>query len=215
MCPGNVWEWSESSFDGKPGFYTHDLYMDFSTPCFDGKHNMMLGGSWASTGNETSVYARYAFRRHFFQHAGFRLVRSLPEENIYETRSSLDQYIHFHYAPPSDILPYNFGPVDALEFPARCAQLCWDSYVAVHGPDAKPQRALDIGCATGRSSFELARHVPYVLGVDYSHAFARFCNDLKITGAVSYRICTEGSLSKELAAKIDPAIGMMIRCFLD
>ena len=32
-------------------------------------------GSWISTGDEASRFARYAFRRHFFQHLGFRLVR--------------------------------------------------------------------------------------------------------------------------------------------
>ena len=30
-----------------------------------------------STGDESSRFARYAFRRHFYQHASFRLVRSL------------------------------------------------------------------------------------------------------------------------------------------
>jgi len=28
-------------FYGLPGFQTHDLYDDFSTPCFDSEHNMM------------------------------------------------------------------------------------------------------------------------------------------------------------------------------
>jgi len=37
----------------------------------------MKGGSWVSTGSsEASRFARYAFRRHFFQHAGFRMVKS-------------------------------------------------------------------------------------------------------------------------------------------
>ena len=38
----------------------------------------MKGGSWASTGDEASRFSRFAFRRHFFQHLGFRMVRSLP-----------------------------------------------------------------------------------------------------------------------------------------
>ena len=37
-----------------------------------------MGGSWASTGDEASCFARFMFRRHFYQHCGFRLVRSLP-----------------------------------------------------------------------------------------------------------------------------------------
>ena len=37
-----------------------------------------MGGSWISTGDEASDFARYMFRRHFYQHCGFRLARSLP-----------------------------------------------------------------------------------------------------------------------------------------
>jgi hypothetical protein len=52
------------------------LYDDFSTPTFDGKHTLIKGGSWISTGNEALKSSRYAFRRHFFQHAGFRYLVS-------------------------------------------------------------------------------------------------------------------------------------------
>ena len=39
---GNVWEWTEDHFNGLESFDTHFLYDDFSSPCFDGKHNVML-----------------------------------------------------------------------------------------------------------------------------------------------------------------------------
>lgn len=74
---GNVWEGTEEHFHPLPGFQTHPYYDDFSTPCFDGLHNMIMGGSWISTGDESSIFARFHFRRHFYQHLGFRLVRSL------------------------------------------------------------------------------------------------------------------------------------------
>jgi hypothetical protein len=77
---GNVWEWSEDNFNGLTD-KTHYLYDDFSTPCYDGRHNMIMGGSWASTGDEASSFARFMFRRHFYQHCGFRLVRSLPKSD--------------------------------------------------------------------------------------------------------------------------------------
>lgn len=73
---GNVWQWAEDHFNGLPGFKTHFLYDDFSSPCFDSRHTMILGGSFISTGDEASRFARFAFRRHFFQHCGFRLVVS-------------------------------------------------------------------------------------------------------------------------------------------
>lgn len=51
------------------------MYDDFSTPCYDGQHNIIKGGSFISTGDEASVFARFHFRPHFFQHAGFRVVK--------------------------------------------------------------------------------------------------------------------------------------------
>lgn len=71
---GNVWQWTSTPMDGFEGFAPHPLYDDFSTPTFDTKHNMLKGGSWVSTGNEIVRASRYAFRRHFIQHAGFRYV---------------------------------------------------------------------------------------------------------------------------------------------
>jgi hypothetical protein len=42
------------------------------------------GGSWISTGDEASRFARYAFRRHFLQHAGFRLARTVHKADKIE-----------------------------------------------------------------------------------------------------------------------------------
>jgi len=75
---GNAWEWCEDHQSALPGFELHKLYDDFTLPCFDGEHNMIMGGSFISTGDQASVNARYQFRPHFFQHASFRL--SQPQE---------------------------------------------------------------------------------------------------------------------------------------
>ncbi|MBY0355602.1 MAG: 5-histidylcysteine sulfoxide synthase [Rickettsiales bacterium] len=72
---GNVWQWCEDSFHPLQGFKTHPYYDDFSTPCYDGEHQMILGGSFISTGEEANAFARFHFRPHFAQHAGFRVVR--------------------------------------------------------------------------------------------------------------------------------------------
>jgi len=71
---GNVWQWTETPIYPFEGFKVHPLYDDFTTPTFDGRHNLIKGGSWISCGDESLKSARYAFRRHFFQHAGFRYV---------------------------------------------------------------------------------------------------------------------------------------------
>lgn len=73
---GNVWHWTEDHFNPLPGFAVHPYYDDFSTPCFDGRHQMIFGGSFASCGDEATPWARFHFRPHFFQHAGFRMATS-------------------------------------------------------------------------------------------------------------------------------------------
>ncbi len=74
---GNVWDWLKDDFYPLPGFKVHPLYTDFSEPFMDAEHSMMAGGSWATTGTGASKYYRLWFRRHFYQHAGFRLAQTL------------------------------------------------------------------------------------------------------------------------------------------
>jgi 5-histidylcysteine sulfoxide synthase len=73
---GNVWQWLADDFAPLPGFAPHPLYPDFSEPWFDDEHAALIGGAWASTGTSASRFYRLWFRRHFFQHAGFRVARS-------------------------------------------------------------------------------------------------------------------------------------------
>lgn len=81
---GNVWQWTETPIYALPGFRIHPYYDDFSVPTFDGRHNLIKGGSWISTGNEALRNSRYAFRRHFFQHAGFRYIHSDAEAQTHD-----------------------------------------------------------------------------------------------------------------------------------
>jgi 5-histidylcysteine sulfoxide synthase/putative 4-mercaptohistidine N1-methyltranferase len=212
---GNVWQWLEDHFNPLPGAKVHPYYDDFSTPCYDGQHQMILGGSWASTGDEASRWARFHFRPHFFQHAGFRLVRSAGDGGavrldqhgsagqVYEDPQVLNEYLLLHYGTPDNQMPYVFGPKDAAEFPLRCAQWLLDAARDYGVPTAK---ALDIGCAVGRSSFELARVYENVLGVDLSRAFIDAAEALRRDGELRYFRKDEGRLGTMLSAMIDPAI---------
>ena len=74
---GNVWEWLSSTFYPLPGFQTHYLYEDQSAPFFDNRHQMMLGGSWATNGTMALPCYRNWFRPFFYQHVGFRIAESL------------------------------------------------------------------------------------------------------------------------------------------
>lgn len=181
---GNVWQWTETPIYPFEGFDVHPVYDDFTTPTFDDRHNLIKGGSWISCGNESRRSARYAFRRHFFQHAGFRYV--IAEEikpvsgSHYETDKLMSEYAEFHYGDSY------FG---VENFPQALAQLG----VSAMGGNPK-RRALDLGCASGRATFELARHFDFVTGLDYSARFIGQGVQLAQTGTLRYTLVDEGEL---------------------
>lgn len=181
---GNVWQWSETPIDAFEGYEVHPVYDDFSAPTFDSKHNMIRGGCFISTGNYAIRDSRYGFRRHFFQHAGLRYVEGDPvqieESNVYETDTMVSQYIEFHYGEPY---------LDVPNFPKACAGLCLEH---MKGRDTK--RALDLGCAAGRTSFELARVFDHVDAIDFSARLIRTPVALQEQGHQRYVIQDEGDL---------------------
>ena len=68
---GNVWQWCSDHFNPLEGTRIHRYYNDFSSPCYDGKHQIILGGSFISSGDEASAWARFHFRPHFFSTQAF------------------------------------------------------------------------------------------------------------------------------------------------
>lgn len=122
----------------------------------------------------------------------------------YETGELVAQYLNFHYATPSEVLGYDFGPSDALEFPLRIADECIRQ-AKEHAPNVT-SRALDIGCAVGRSSFELTKHFDSVHGIDFSHAFIATCIHLKTAKHMEYTIQEEGALRASLVARVDSSL---------
>lgn len=181
---GNVWQWTETAIYPFAGFEVHPLYDDFTTPTFDDRHNLFKGGSWVSCGNEALRSARYAFRRHFFQHAGFRYVVSDAPATVpgshYESDALLSQYAEFHYGDEY------FG---VANFPQALAG------IAVRAMDGRPMRtALDVGCAAGRATFELAKHFERVTGVDFSARFIGLGVNLAEHDLLRYTLAEEGEL---------------------
>ena len=45
---GGVWEWTSSVLERHEGFVAMDAYPGYTEDFFDGKHNIVLGGSWAT-----------------------------------------------------------------------------------------------------------------------------------------------------------------------
>lgn len=124
--------------------------------------------------------------------------------NIYETDKLLAEYLLFHYGSADEILPWKFGPREALHFPERVVRENLKSLNLNSSDPVKAQnlRALDIGCAVGRSTFELARHCAEVVGIDSSERFIDAANALNKTGELGYKRADEGSLTTKCVAKI-------------
>ena len=179
---GNVWQHSRTPIRAFEGFKVHPAYDDFTVPTFDEKHNLILGSSWASSGNLIMKKSRYAFRRHFYQHAGFRYVVSKQKDNdvkdIYETDALVSQYCEFQYGKS------HFG---VKNFAVECARIA-SSFAN------KKTKALDLGCATGRASFELAKEFDQVEGIDFSARFVQVGTKLKEEGYIAFQSPGEGDL---------------------
>jgi 5-histidylcysteine sulfoxide synthase/putative 4-mercaptohistidine N1-methyltranferase len=185
---GNVWQWTRTPIMPFKGFEVHPLYDDFSVPTFDGRHNLIKGGSWIATGNEALASARYAFRRHFFQHAGFRTIIEVPGSEavtegsrLYETDQLVTQYLEFHFGPEALGIP---------NFPRACVETA-----IRHVPQGRRGKCLDIGCSVGRSAFEFARFFEHVDAVDFSARFIQSGVRLQQGNDLIYEVPTEGELT--------------------
>jgi 5-histidylcysteine sulfoxide synthase/putative 4-mercaptohistidine N1-methyltranferase len=197
---GNVWQWTRTPIMPFKGFQVHPLYDDFSVPTFDGRHNLIMGGSWISTGNEALAAARYAFRRHFFQHAGFRTIVEEPGNEattagskLYETDGLVTQYLEFHYGDaatggPQDP-PAGSPPFGVPNFPRACVAATLPLV-----PADRRRRCLDLGCSVGRSALEFARHFAHVDALDFSARFIQSGVRLQEGAEVLYEVPTEGEL---------------------
>ena len=75
-----------------------------------------------------------------------------PGSALYETSGLVSQYLGFHYGPPVLEIP---------NFPAACISFLMDSIEFEYR-----ERCLDVGCAVGRSSFELAKYFEHVDAID-------------------------------------------------
>lgn len=113
----------------------------------------------------------------------------MKETNIYETDELVSQYCDFQYGDEY------FG---VMNFAKVCAQKAIG-----YSKNTPQKRALDLGCATGRASFELARIFEHVDGIDYSQAFIDAAVELQKNGRISYAQNGEGEIKKRKEVSID------------
>ena len=120
--------------------------------------------------------------------------------NIYESDKLLGEYLLFHYGSAGEILPSPLGGA-ALFYPVRCVTECVDAAALANGA-----RALDLGCAVGRSTFELTRICESALGIDYSRRFIEAAETLRRHGGLGYSRTDEGALTTTLLARVPEGV---------
>jgi SAM-dependent methyltransferase len=108
--------------------------------------------------------------------------------NPYETRRYVEEYLLFHYGRPEDFCPFPFVSRDLMRFHERIRKEC-----ILPRRGKKHIRALDIGCGTGRFSFELAQVADEVIGIDNSEAFITAANNLVKKRRMGIRVHESGA----------------------
>jgi putative 4-mercaptohistidine N1-methyltranferase len=120
---------------------------------------------------------------------------------VYESEKYLNEYLLFHYGAVGDVMAWEFGPKEAAGFAARCVSECIE--LSAVGPEA---RALDLGCAVGRSTFELARYCTEAIGIDTSGSFIRAALEIRKHGQIHFDRVEEGMLTSRCKAEVPAEI---------
>lgn len=107
--------------------------------------------------------------------------------NPYESPKLLAEYLLFHYGDAEAVLGGMPGPQDAVGFATRLVR-------ELLGEVPAGARALDVGCAVGGSSFEMARSCESVHGLDFSGAFIEAARTLARDGELAFDKVFEGTL---------------------
>jgi putative 4-mercaptohistidine N1-methyltranferase len=117
--------------------------------------------------------------------------------DFYESDRAVAEYLLFHYGSAEQVMPWSSGPLNAVNFAARCVSECLNA-------EGLPgnARALDLGCAVGRSTFELALHCAEVIGVDSSEKFIETARELLDQGSVHFSYVEEGELKIPGTARV-------------
>lgn len=120
--------------------------------------------------------------------------------NPYESPKLVAEYLLFHYGDADAVLGGLPGPREAVGFAQRLVG-------ELLGKVPAEARALDVGCAVGGSSFELARSCGSVHGVDFSGAFIDAARTLGRDGELAFEKIVEGTIVEPdvaaVAADID------------
>ena len=109
--------------------------------------------------------------------------------NTYETDELISQYLEFHYGDEYFGIP---------NFPKTCVDLIIEQFKGM-----RLKRSLDLGCAVGRSSLELATHCDHVDAIDFSYGFIEHAKKIVEQGDIAFSIVNEGELRKNKTVSLE------------
>lgn len=116
---------------------------------------------------------------------------------FYESDAAVEQYLLFHYGTPEQICPLLPDAHSACGFPVRCV-----SESLRHLDLPKKSRALDLGCAVGRSSLELGKHFDEVMGIDFSFRFIEAARQMQKERKAAIHAHREGNACDEILLEL-------------
>ena len=105
------------------------------------------------------------------------------DSNPYNSNAVVDMYTHFHYWDEKYFGVQNYGLTVA-----RTA--------IKHMNKNMTNKALDLGCATGRSSFELATVFNNVTGIDYAQKLVDVGHKLKQDKELEWQVPSQGDITQ-------------------
>ncbi|KAF4321591.1 hypothetical protein BBO99_00004577 [Phytophthora kernoviae] len=116
---------------------------------------------------------------------------------VYESERAVHEYLQFHYGKPATVAPFSFAPQDALNFLPRTVERCAKLASSTHHG-----RALDIGCAVGRATFELSKYYDEAVGIDFSQHFVDAAKLMKEQGEMEYEAHIQGDIHEVRRVKL-------------
>eukprot|EP00161_Ancyromonas_sigmoides_P013173 TRINITY_DN3380_c0_g1_i1.p1 TRINITY_DN3380_c0_g1~~TRINITY_DN3380_c0_g1_i1.p1 ORF type:complete len:223 (+),score=0.90 TRINITY_DN3380_c0_g1_i1:78-746(+) len=111
---------------------------------------------------------------------------------VYESERAVDEYLQFHYETPDKIWKFSEISAPGTDFMPKCAEIC-AKFANLEGES----RALDLGCAVGRASFELSKGFSEVVGIDFSAAFISAAQAIQKSQKSDYSALISGEIREK------------------
>ena len=111
----------------------------------------------------------------------------------YESDRLTSEYLHFHYGKAEEVFPWGSDLRAVTSYAERL--------ITERFPCVPVDRGLEVGCAVGRSSFEMARHCEEVVGIDYSEKFITTAKSLQAGDSIQYSVRMQGARTQDFTAR--------------